>query len=268
MADWQTCYDLGMRELERGKVKRAIVQFERALANLRGEDHPIAEAKTLMQLGFCHTPRNIQGAREAFDRAAAIADSKFDDDPEARAIFADSTMHLAMHYALENDHARAISMLNDLVARVEKSGDIDLAINPLQVLADIHIAEQKLGAAVEFYKQAWQIESKKGDTHRLVDLLNRIADVCELQEHYNEARRFKKLADDAWKRRLVAKGIGLDFVSEHDRLTKEITELRGEREIAKAINKVLTPVVKKAAVPAWQMSDFDDFEDFLVGNEI
>lgn len=72
----------------------------------------------------------------------------------------------------------------------------------------------------------------------------------------------------AVSQRESTKGIGLDLVSKHDRLTKEITQLRGERQIAQAIKKVLTPVVKKAAVPAWQMSDFDDFDDFLVGDEI
>jgi tetratricopeptide (TPR) repeat protein len=251
MSDWRTYFDLGSKQLNRKRLREACSSFKRALSALGADDPPLAEAKVLMQLGACKLLRkNFAEAETALTRALEIAEANAVDH-DARRVLTDVSCHIAGLQALRGDSQRAQSNLHKIIERMTELGEHRLNLNPLKTLADLSLGDKDYATAERLYEQALEIQAPQGDSVDLAQLLFRLSEVCELQEKYIEADKFRNRASDVAKRKLVENGVALDLVQRLNKIESEVALSKGAIAMAQAVNAALAPVFKKTPTLPW-----------------
>jgi tetratricopeptide (TPR) repeat protein len=243
---WIKHYERGKDALRHRRFREAMRHFRKAKETVEIETNPLLAGALYMRASgtemACH---QMEAALASAKRAVEIAE-KHVADLEGQKLLVSSITVLACVTAAGSDtDTEAVHMLGDLIARVATFDAPELAAEPLEALADLHLTRRDYLEAERLYTQAYRLRDKSdpiGD--KTLAALDRIIEVCDLNHHRDEADRFTQLRTERIKKRIISSGDphGLEVVRENDRLQEAKKKILGKSVIDDAVQSAMAPL--------------------------
>ncbi len=248
MPVWIKHYERGKRALRSSRPREAVRHFRKAKEAVEIDCNPILAGTLFMRLSAaemaCH---QFDAASAAAQNAVAIAEHHVA-EAEGRKLLVSSATVLACVTAARGESDMAMILLHELLARIAEFDVPGLAAEPLEALADLHLTKHGYPEAERLYKQSYDVRSQSDPTsEEMLALLDRLAEVCDLNGHREEAERFAELSTECAKKHILASGdpVGRAVVQEHDRLLAEKKRILADALIDEAVEIALAPLKRR-----------------------